>query len=46
MRTESWLSTTSKTKEDPLDPETGTIMRTAAEAIRHVEDAVVKAGGA
>jgi len=35
-----------KTEEDPLDPETGTIMRKGAEAIRHLEDVVVKAGGA
>ena len=35
-----------KTEEDPLDPETGTIMRNGAEAIRHLEDVVVKAGGA
>jgi nucleoside-diphosphate-sugar epimerase len=35
-----------KTEEDPLDPETGTGFRKGAEAIRHVEDVVVKAGGA
>src|SRR5262245_58547799 len=35
-----------KTEEDPLDPETGTGFRTGAEAICHVEDVVVKAGGA
>jgi nucleoside-diphosphate-sugar epimerase len=35
-----------KTEEDPLDPETGTGFSTGAEAIRHVEDVVVKAGGA
>ena len=35
-----------KTEEDPLDPEEGTKARTGAVAIRHVEDAVVKAGGA
>lgn len=35
-----------KTEEDPLDPETGTGFRMSAEAIRHVEDVVVKAGGA
>jgi nucleoside-diphosphate-sugar epimerase len=35
-----------KTEEDPLDPETGTGFSKAAEAIRHVEDVVVKAGGA
>jgi nucleoside-diphosphate-sugar epimerase len=35
-----------KTEEDPLDPETGTGFSEGAEAIRHVEDVVVKAGGA
>jgi len=35
-----------KTEEDPLDPETGTIARKGAEAIRHVETAVLGAGGA
>lgn len=35
-----------KTEEDPLDPETGTLARAGADAIRHVEDVVVKAGGA
>jgi nucleoside-diphosphate-sugar epimerase len=35
-----------KTEEDPLDPETGTIMRKGAEAIRHLEDVVLRAGGA
>jgi nucleoside-diphosphate-sugar epimerase len=35
-----------KTEEDPLDPDTGTGFHTTAEAIRYVEDAVVKAGGA
>jgi nucleoside-diphosphate-sugar epimerase len=35
-----------KTEEDPLDPETGTGFSAGAEAIRHVEDVVVKAGGA
>jgi nucleoside-diphosphate-sugar epimerase len=35
-----------KTEEDPLDPETGTGFSQGAEAIRHVEDVVVKAGGA
>jgi nucleoside-diphosphate-sugar epimerase len=34
-----------KTEEDPLPQETGKF-RTAAEAIAHLEDAVVKAGGA
>jgi nucleoside-diphosphate-sugar epimerase len=35
-----------KTEEGPLDPETGTMARPGMEAIRHVEDVVVKAGGA
>ncbi len=35
-----------KTEEDPLDPETGTVARPGMEAIRHVEDVAVKAGGA
>jgi nucleoside-diphosphate-sugar epimerase len=35
-----------KTEEDPLDPETGTGFSEGAAAIRHVEDVVVKAGGA
>jgi nucleoside-diphosphate-sugar epimerase len=35
-----------KTEEDPLDPETGTGFSAGAAAIRHVEDVVVKAGGA
>ena len=35
-----------KTEEDQLDPENGTIMRTGADAIRYLEDAVIKAGGA
>lgn len=35
-----------KTEEDPLDPGTGTRFHTVAEAIRHVEHVVVKAGGA
>jgi nucleoside-diphosphate-sugar epimerase len=34
-----------KTEEDPLDPEIGTGFSQTAEAIRHVEDVVVKAGG-
>jgi nucleoside-diphosphate-sugar epimerase len=42
IRTGGWV----KTEEDPLDPEVGTDFRTSAEAIRHVEDVVVKAGGA
>jgi nucleoside-diphosphate-sugar epimerase len=35
-----------KTEEDPLDPEIGTGFSQTAAAIRHVEDVVVKAGGA
>ncbi|GGT05067.1 dTDP-glucose 4,6-dehydratase [Streptomyces kurssanovii] len=35
-----------KTEEDPLDPMTGTTASPGMEAIRHVDDAVVKAGGA
>jgi nucleoside-diphosphate-sugar epimerase len=35
-----------KTEEDPLDPLAETGFRTVAEAIRYVEDVVVKAGGA
>jgi nucleoside-diphosphate-sugar epimerase len=35
-----------KTEEDPLDPENGTGFSEVAEAIRYVEDVVVKAGGA
>jgi nucleoside-diphosphate-sugar epimerase len=35
-----------KTEEDPLDPETGTAAHALMEAIRHLEDAVLKAGGA
>ena len=35
-----------KTEEDPLDPMEGTAAHTMAMAIRHLEDVVVKAGGA
>ncbi len=35
-----------KTEEDPLDPETGTRARTSMDALRHVEDVVLGAGGA
>ncbi|WP_371525869.1 NAD(P)-dependent oxidoreductase [Streptomyces sp. NBC_01283] len=35
-----------KTEEDPLDPETGTLAHAGADALRHVETAVVEAGGA
>ncbi|HEX3814373.1 MAG TPA: NAD(P)-dependent oxidoreductase [Mycobacteriales bacterium] len=34
-----------KTEEDPLAPETGTVAQPGADAIRHVEDMVVKADG-
>jgi nucleoside-diphosphate-sugar epimerase len=42
IRTGGWV----KTEEDPLDPGEGTIMHAVAVAIRHVEDAVLGAGGA
>ena len=42
VRTGGWV----KTEDDLLDPETGTIMHKGAEAIAHVEDVVLKAGGA
>jgi nucleoside-diphosphate-sugar epimerase len=35
-----------KTEEDPLDPMKGTKARTMAMAVRHLEDVVLKAGGA
>jgi len=35
-----------KTEEDPLDPMAGTIAHPMAEAIRHLEDAALRAGGA
>ena len=35
-----------KTEEDPLDPMTGTAAHTSMQALGHVEDVVVKAGGA
>jgi nucleoside-diphosphate-sugar epimerase len=35
-----------KTEEDPLDPMTGMTMQGVADAIRHLEEVVVKAGGA
>ncbi|MEU1652242.1 NAD(P)-dependent oxidoreductase [Streptomyces pristinaespiralis] len=35
-----------KTEEDPLDPMTGTAASPGMEAIRHVEESVVEAGGA
>ncbi|MDQ1513635.1 MAG: hypothetical protein QOC59_1477 [Microbacteriaceae bacterium] len=42
IRAGGWV----KTEEDPLDPMTGTAARPVAEAIRHLEDVVVTAGGA
>ncbi|MEV6397387.1 NAD(P)-dependent oxidoreductase [Streptomyces sp. NPDC051907] len=42
VRTGGWV----KSEEDPLDPETGTKARAVADAIRYLEDVVVKAGGA
>ena len=41
IRTGGWV----KTEEDPLDPADGTIMHAGAVAIRHVEEAVLGAGG-
>jgi nucleoside-diphosphate-sugar epimerase len=35
-----------KTEEDPLDPGTGTAVRSVSEAIRYLEAAVLRAGGA
>ena len=35
-----------KTEEDPLDPAIGTVAQSGMDAIRHVEDVVVKADGA
>jgi nucleoside-diphosphate-sugar epimerase len=35
-----------KTEEDPLDPETGSKARTSMDALRHVENVVLAAGGA
>lgn len=35
-----------KTEEDPLDPYTGTAAQPVMDAVRHLEDAVVRAGGA
>jgi nucleoside-diphosphate-sugar epimerase len=42
IRTGGWV----KTEEDPLDPADGTVMHAGAAAIRHLEDAVLGAGGA
>ncbi|MFH0519179.1 NAD-dependent epimerase/dehydratase family protein [Streptomyces sp. M41] len=41
LRRGGWV----KTEEDPLDPMTGTALQPMVEAVRHLEDAVVKAGG-
>ena len=42
IRTGGWV----KTEEDPLDRQEGTAAHAGMEAIRHVEDVVVQAGGA
>ncbi|AXK34529.1 NAD(P)-dependent oxidoreductase [Streptomyces armeniacus] len=42
IRRDGWI----KTEEDPLDPEKGTVAHKGAEAIRHLEEVVVGAGGA
>lgn len=42
IRTGGWV----KTEQDPVDPMTGTPAEPGMKAIGHVEDAVVKAGGA
>ena len=42
IRTGGWV----KTEEDPLDPMTGTSAQPLMEAIRHLEQAVLAAGGA
>jgi nucleoside-diphosphate-sugar epimerase len=42
IRTGGWV----KTEEDPLDPHEGTAAHPGMEAIRHVEEVVVRAGGA
>ncbi|HEY7048483.1 MAG TPA: NAD(P)-dependent oxidoreductase [Jatrophihabitantaceae bacterium] len=42
LREGGWV----KTEEDPLDLEQGTPAQTSMEALRHVEDVVLKAGGA
>ncbi|HEY2604141.1 MAG TPA: NAD(P)-dependent oxidoreductase [Thermoleophilaceae bacterium] len=41
IRTGGWV----KTEEDPLDPHAGTAAHAGMEAIRHVEDVVLGAGG-
>jgi nucleoside-diphosphate-sugar epimerase len=35
-----------KTEDDPLDPMTGTVLQPMIEAVNHLEEVVVKAGGA
>jgi nucleoside-diphosphate-sugar epimerase len=42
IRTGGWI----KTEQDPVDPMTGTPAEPGMAALRHVEDVVVKAGGA
>jgi nucleoside-diphosphate-sugar epimerase len=42
LRKGGWV----KTEEDPLDPMEGTAAQAGMEAIRHVEDVVLRAGGA
>lgn len=42
MRSGGWV----KTEDEPLDPGEGTIMHAQSAAIRHLEDAVLRAGGA
>jgi nucleoside-diphosphate-sugar epimerase len=42
IRTGGWV----KTEEEPLEPMTGTVAEPQMAAIQHVEDAVVRAGGA
>jgi nucleoside-diphosphate-sugar epimerase len=42
LRQGGWV----KTEEDPLDPASGTAAQAGMDALRHVEDAVVAAGGA
>ena len=42
LRTGGWV----KTEEEPLEPMTGTVAEPQMAAIQHVEDVVVKAGGA
>ncbi|MCH5676298.1 NAD-dependent epimerase/dehydratase family protein [Streptomyces gilvus] len=42
IREGGWI----KTEDDPLDPMTGTVLRPMIEAVNHLEDVVVRAGGA